>query len=398
MRPAISLRPQILGEEPYSGFDHLFVPQLRALVVTAVGRAGLLYGAALDGGDRLSHHRWLLFGYGQPPPSAGLTSIASGLFSAGAGYSNQQLAPFTISLFASQYHWRDIPARPAGSPPITAADFTLERRQRDAQLAISRLFYGNPVQLGAQLTQDDLSSAADFAPPAARRRLAGPSLSASYTGVETTPYTDARRLLFVGGRVAHYPRQWSTLDFSLSDLGAQVFVTMPLPLSRRHTLSLGLRGRALAGAPDSAPFLQLGGAPGGFLFQRSDRPAGPEFSADPLPPGIAFFEPLRGYEDFAIATTRAAIADATYRYPIIIDWGSASTLGVLPAFFLRQLNFELFFTGAIEGPSRARHAAAGTALGVDFSLLAPWTLQYQLAQRLEDDRARVHGLLLGVGW
>jgi hypothetical protein len=163
-------------------------------------------------------------------------------------------------------------------------------------------------------------------------------------------------------------------------------------------LSLGLRARALAGAPDSSPFLQVGGAASGFLFHRSDHPAGPDFSADLLPPGISFFEPLRGYEDFAIATTRAAIADANYRYPIIIDWGSASTLGLLPAFFLRQLNFELFAAGAIDGRSRAAHAAAGSALGVDFALLIPWSLRYQLAQRLADDRARVHGLLLATGW
>ena len=71
---------------------------------------------------------------------------------------------------------------------------------------------------------------------------------------------------------------------------------------------------------------------------------------------------------------------------------------MLPAFFLRQLNFELFLAGAVEGRARHLHAAIGAALGVDFALLAPWSLQYQLAQRLEDDRARVHALLLGVGW
>jgi len=289
-----------------------------------------------------------------------------------------------------------VPERPAGSPRITAADFTLQKKQRGAWLSVARLFYENPVQLSAMVVEDYQPD--ELTVPRALRRLAGASLSASYTGVESTPYTDARRLVFASGSASHYPRQWGTLDFGLTDLRGQLFTTLPLPLSRRHTLSLGLRGRELAGAPDSSPILQVGGAASGFLFHRSDRPDAPEFSADFLPPGVAFFESLRGYEDFAIATTRVIIASATYRYPIIIDWGSASTLGVLPAFFLRQLNLELFFSGAIEGRARNLHAATGAALSVDFALLLPWSLQYQFAQRLEDDQARVHAVLLGTGW
>jgi hypothetical protein len=387
--PAVSMRPLVLSETPYSAFDHLFVPQLRSLAVQTAGRAGQLYGAVLDGGDRLSMHRWLLFGYFQPSP-------ASGLLSGGAGYSNQQLAPFSLSLSASQYSWRDVPARPSGSPAPTVGDFTLTKRQRNAEIALSRLFYENPVSLSFLLTEDDEPNDSTVAIPL--RRFAGPSLFASFTGVESTPYSGDRRLLAGSLFAAAFPRQWGTAGFNVFDLRGELDVTLPLPLSRRHTLHLGLRGRDLAGTPESAPILQVGGAAAGFAYHRSDRPSTPDFSSDILPPGISFFEPLRGYEDFAIATDRVAIADASYRYPVIIDWGTASTLGILPAFFLSQLNLELFFAGAVEGRAATTHAAAGAALGVDFALLGQWSAQYQFAQRLQDDRARVHSIFFGTGW
>ena len=387
--PAIAETPIILGDRPYSGADHLLVPQLRAINFQAIGRAGVLYGAVLDGGDRLSFHRWLAFGYLQ-------ANASSTLGSAGAGYANQQLAPFTLFAFAEQFSWRDLPVRPMGSPAATPADFTLSKRQRDIDLGIARLFYDNPIELSFLLTESDEPN--DAAVPVPLRRFAGPQFSASFTGVESTPYTDARRLFNANLFAAVFPESWGTAGFSVADLRGQVQVVLPLPLSGRHTLRLGVRGRELGGVPDTAPILQVGGAAGGLVYHHSDRPPGPEFSADIVPPGISFFEPLRGYEDFAIGTTRVAIADATYRYPLIVDWGSASTLWLLPAFFLRQLNFELFYTGAVEGRSETLHAAGGAALGVDFALLIPWSLQYQVAQRLEDDRARVHAIFISVGW
>ena len=70
----------------------------------------------------------------------------------------------------------------------------------------------------------------------------------------------------------------------------------------------------------------LGGQPG---------PAGPEL---PLPSGVAFVEPLRGYEDHGIRATRALIAGARYRYPFIIDRGYASLLYLFPSVFIRQVD------------------------------------------------------------
>jgi len=387
LSPAVGQTPVILDDRPYSGTDHLFVPQLHAFNFQTAGRSGLLYGAVLDGGDRLSLHRWLLFGYLQSQSS-------STLGSGGFGYANQQLAPFTLFAFAEQFSWRDTSVRLTGIP--TSADFTLAQRQRDLQLGVERQFYENPIELSFVLTQNDGSDS--LALPVFSRRLAGPQLSASFVGVESTPYTDDRRLLGANLTAALFPDPWGTAGFTFADLRAQLTATLPLPLSRRHTLHVGLRGRGLAGAPDGVAILQVGGAASGLIYHHSDRPPGPDFSTDIVPPGIGFFEPLRGYEDFAITTDRVAIADATYRYPLIIDWGSASTLGLLPAFFLRQLNFELFYAGAVEGRGATRHAATGAALGVDFAMLGPWSLQYQIARRLEDDRASTQAVFLSTGW
>jgi hypothetical protein len=387
--PAVEQTPVILDDRPYAGTDHLFVPQLHAINFQTAGRSGVFYGAVLDGGDRLSLHRWLLFGYLQSPSQSSST-----LGSGGFGYANDQLAPFTLFAFAEQFSWRDTPVQLTGTP--TRADFTLTQRQRDVELGVERLFYENPIELSFLLVENE--GADSLAVPALTRRFAGPQLSASFVGVESTPYTDDRRLLGASLSAALFPDPWGTASFTFADLRAQLTATLPLPLSRRHTLHLGLRGRALAGAPDSAPILQVGGPAGGLVYHHSDRPPGPDFSTDIVPPGISFFEPLRGYEDFAISTDRVAIADASYRYPFIIDWGSASTLGLLPAFFLRQLNLELFYAGAVEGRSATRHEAAGAALGVDFAMLGPWSLQVQIARRLDDDRARVQAVFFSTGW
>ena len=107
-------------------------------------------------------------------------------------------------------------------------------------------------------------------------------------------------------------------------------------------------------------------------------------------PGIAFIEPLRGYEDYPIATDRIFIAEADYRYPLIIDRGSASTLWLLPSSFLRQIDFELFGGAATDAHGGPGHAAGGTAVTLAMAMWRiPFELRYQLARRVEDDHALV---------
>lgn len=59
-------------------------------------------------------------------------------------------------------------------------------------------------------------------------------------------------------------------------------------------------------------------------------------------------EPAR-FEEHPLATNRIFIGDLSYRYPFIVDWGTASTFGVLPSFFLQQLDLGLFATAATTG-------------------------------------------------
>src|SRR5262249_10435275 len=132
---------------------------------------------------------------------------------------------------------------------------------------------------------------------------------------------------------------------------------------------------------------QLGGDSGiGALLNGSNVGGQPSYDSSRFPPNLSFIEPLRGYEDFAITTDRAAIADISWRYPIIIDKGIAS-LWKLPASFLREIDLELFGSGAVDKTSTT-HGAAGGAISLHVVLFrAPLVLTYQLARRLADDNA-----------
>ena len=113
----------------------------------------------------------------------------------------------------------------------------------------------------------------------------------------------------------------------------------------------------------------------------------PAFDDVRFPPNLRFIEPLRGYEDYAITTDRAAIGSLSWRYPLIIDRGVAATFWVLPASFLRELDLELFATGAIDR-RQDLHAATGAVLTLRLELLrVPLSVAYQIARRVRDDDA-----------
>jgi hypothetical protein len=368
--------PPILSDGPYSPLDRLFWPSLYGPAFAAAGRNAAMLGLALTGGDRLERHRWTIAGYYQP---------VSGLPSVSFAYSNRQLAPYTLTLSGAQFTVRDTPFLPAGSGPIKDADFVLYRRERTASLDLTRTFYENPVTLGASFIESYRPHDLDFS--FVTRRLAGPHLSATYVGAETTPYTGTRRLLFLSTDVAAYPADWSSLGFGIVDARAELAVTTPLPLLRRQTLTLDLRGHELAGASDAQSLMQVGGLPANLLWQHDDQPARPDFMAPFLPPGVSFFEPLRGFEDTPLPTNRIAIADLSYRYRFIVDWGTASSFGLLPAFFLRQVDLNLFGVAAREGWTGAPHEAAGAALILRTAIgPVPISVTYQIARRRTDDQ------------
>ena len=91
------------------------------------------------------------------------------------------------------------------------------------------------------------------------------------------------------------------------------------------------------------------------------------------------------------------IGDATYRYPIIIDWGSASSLYVMPSFFLRQIDVELFGMAATLLDRKQPLLSPGGALTLRFAWYRlPLAIRGQLARRLTYDPANVAFVSFGA--
>jgi hypothetical protein len=276
--------------------------------------------------------------------------------------------------------------------PQNPAPFVLEKTQLQANLLVNREFYGSPVDLGFNVTDDNQPGE-----PTLRyqhRRVAGPFLDATYQGVESTPYTGARRAVAALPSLALYPGAWNSAGATMTDLRLELIGVTPLPLSRRHTLRLDLRARTLLGLPDGARWLQVGGGVTALARQNATTGVPAEVTIAPLP-DVRFVEPLRGYEDYPLATDRIFIAELAYRYPLIVDRGNTSTLWVLPSSFFRQMNLELFASGASDAHGGHPHAAGGAALSLQLALWRiPFSVTYQIARRLEDDHALVQILAL----
>ncbi|MFL5304574.1 MAG: TolB family protein, partial [Polyangia bacterium] len=368
-------------DEPYKSTDHLFRPQLQGVAATAVGRNALMGEVVLAGGDRLQFHRWTLNGLLQ------LNGGQSG-YGFGAAYANRQLAPWTIIADARALRYQDTrPAAPAlMSPvPLAPAPFVLTKTEVQGNLRVTRDVYGAPVELGFDFTDDQQPGEPTVR--VAHRRVAGPFLGAAYEGLEVTPYTGVRRGAAAFPSINLFPAAWNTAGATLTDVRLELVGVTPLPLSRRHTLILDLRGRALAGLPDGQRWLQVGGGVTALARNGATSPLPPEVKIAPLP-DLRFDEPLRGYEDYPLATDRTFIAELTYRYPLIVDRGSASTLWILPSSFLRQIDFELFGSAASDARAGGGHAAGGAAVVLQLAMWRlPFSLGYQVARRGTDDHA-----------
>jgi len=378
--------PAVASDEPYSAWDHFFVPQLRSpWFYAASDNAAPHLGAILGGGDRLELQRWSIAGYVEPPGS--LSNQVH--WGAEANYLNAMLAPWRIGATAGFVDWVDTVE--TTDPAIT---LTEDRRDRYGGLALSRVWRDAlTTSIGGQLAEDTVQFAGALP---VRRRIGGPYVSLAWASVESTRYTGARRALYASGALGYEPRSLSSFAGDIYDARCAIATTLPLPLGRRHGVTGTLRGRALISNQDTG-LLQLGGVSVlDALYAGSSRGTDPPaFDDARFPPSFRFRERLRGYEDYAITTDRAAIADVAWRYPWIIDRGYAATLGVFPASFVRELDFELFAAGAIDREA-AQHAAAGGAITLSFVLLRfPLVLDYQLARRVRDDDAVTQRLGLG---
>jgi hypothetical protein len=377
--------PPVVSDEPASAWDHFFYPQLRAPTVVVVSSGVPHVGLVLGGGDRLGFQRWSIAGYVQPRNSGNNTLHWGG----DIAYLNTMLAPYQIIAAGSWIDWVDPVS--TDDPNVTLAE---DRRTRDASLTIARTWRETLTTALSGVYTDDFDR-----PPmetGIRRHLGGPALTLAWVSGDSTHYTGLRRALIASVGTAYYPKQLSSFAGTIYDVGGQIGGVAPLPFGRRHTLTVALRGRALV-ARDDTGLLQLGGDSGfGILYNHSsisEEP--PEFDDLRFPPKLRFIEPLRGYEDYAITTDRAAVADIAWRYPLIIDKGVAATLWVLPSSFVRELDFELFAAGAIDR-RHDQHAAVGAAVELRINFLRlPLLVIYQIARRVRDDDALTQ--LIGIG-
>jgi len=389
--PTAASRPAVVqSDRPYSQLDHLFVPQLHALTYTSAG-GYTLAGLALGGGDRLGFHRWSVSAYWQP---------ATDKFSGEIGYINSNLAPWTFWISAANYAWEtDI-----SQAMSKAVGYTAEGTQRGAVASFGRSWRESlDAAIGATVYEEreSVTPGADPTPPAPdpTRRMAGASLDLSYRALESTRIGVFRGWV-LGLGATHYPDRLSTRDADLTDTRAVLGLYAPLPWTRRHGLSLIARGRALV-APGSTNLLQVGGISPLiplWTYSRSSLPTPSPRLGTGLPAGVAFQEALRGYENYEIYTDSAGIAELSWRYPLVIDRGSATTLWLFPASFVRELELELFAAGAVDDRGKdGLHAAAGGAVSAHFAFaFIPFVLSAQVARRLVDDRALT--TLIGCGF
>jgi hypothetical protein len=382
---ATNIVPPSVTDAPVPATDHLLIPQLYGPTISAAGRNANFIGAVLAGGDRLDRHRWALGGY--------LQLIGTGNGGGSFAYSNRQLAPLTLSLSGASFSFADTPPV-LNSSTLTATDFTLHRRESELSVDALRLFYENPVSLGFAYVESWRPD--DPAVLLPLLRIGGPHLSASFTGASTSPYVGANRLFFASIDAAAYPSGLNSAGFGFYDLRGELAVGVPLPFYRRHTLLLDARARGFPGSPQGEGLLRVGGYTLQPLARRANTPEIPTVDYPFLPPGALFVEPLRGFEDYPFYADRIAIGTARYRLPFIIDYGWASTLAVLPALFISQVNFDLFAVEAGDGRT-GNHTAAGGSLSLNMTMwIIPITVQYQLARRFTDDRALVQLVQLGL--
>jgi hypothetical protein len=381
---------RVLGDRPYRAVDGLFRPQLHSLLLAAPGDVAIL-GAGLAGGDRLGLQRWALAGFAHFMPRPVRFSVAG-------GYQNAMLAPWNLTVEGAAFRWHHPLDLDPDQPGFE--DFA-DRRARDLVGSVGRVLRGTTGIAALGLYSED-----HYADRPPRLRLGGVGLSLAHDNLETTPYGGIRRRLALALEGALYPAAWSSLPAHLVDHRAELRVTAPLPATRRHTVGLVARHRRVApGEPvEGLVPLEVGGA-GPFLALWRDRappPGAPRPGDGFYPERLRFVEPLRGFEDAPLPAQAAALGALTWRYPIPIDAGWATTLYLLPATLLRQLDLDLFGAGGLitppAGGPTSRHLAVGGALTVSLDLFRiPVLLQYQLARRLTDDEALVHQVGIAVG-
>ena len=376
-------------DEPYAVFPRLVIPSVRKPLLIGSSVAGQrTLGLYIGGTDALGKHRW--GGQGSIQPTTQLLSGA-------VGYLNTQLSPLQLMINASQSAYDDktrVKNEPDDGKKHTKHDRV---RQRDITFTSQLVLRTSRLSLSVHTTDDRRQDATDAAERS--RALSGGTLAFQHRAVESTPMTGARRGYEASLLASYYPASLGTLRSDVTDLRAGLQLHSPLPLSKRHTFHVGLRGRSIVNA-DGEKLLEIGGTQGAFTpFDHPDEP-----STAHLTPGVVpqrrFREGLRGFETLPFVAQQIGIADVTYRYPLIVDSGTATSLWILPSFLFRQLDFEGFASAATASVHRLQsrgHLALGGAVTARFFFwILPFTLTYQLSKRFSDEHALQHLISIGT--
>ncbi len=372
--------PHVVSDEPYHLYDHLFIPTLHTIASYSPATTATLFGVGLSGSDRLAQNRWAVVGYLQPETREPAGQIA---------YLNAMLAPWLFQASASDTHWTETDQDSSGN------DVRVHRQEVDASVSFGRT-WRDSWSASVALTASGIHDRAACCVPV-DLRLAGPGVALSYAGFESTAYAGARRGFAVSTAATWYPARLAEPGQAITDLRGDVDLALPVVGTLRHVIRASAIARDLVSS--TSGLLELGGVASiPSVFQGSTDRSSPSYGGPDLPPLVTFAEVLRGYEDYPITTDRAAIAEAHWRWPLIVDRGWATSLYLLPATYVRELDVELFGAGAIDETAGARHqhAAAGAALTLRISLFhVPLSITYQVARRVRDDDAWAQ--LVGIG-
>jgi hypothetical protein len=402
--PPPSLALTRAEDEPYAVFPRLVIPSVRVPQFSASTGGARYLGAYLGGTDALGKHRWG-GSFGVQP--------SENLWSGSFGYLNAQLSPLLIEFEGSQVAF-DQRTKKKGDPDGDgkSQDYFVHNhtRQRDLALTASLALRTSQLALSLHATNDqqknhdldeyagDPALQAELAEIYRNRTMGGGTLAFQHDAFESTRMSGARRGYTTSLSASYYPASLGTLSADLADLRGELWLFSPLPLSRRHTLSLRLRARGIL-SDEPAPLLELGGSPWVNLYDHPNTSS----NNDPyvgLAPKRRFQETLRGFETSHFSVNQVGIVDLNYRYPIIIDRGTATSFSILPSFFLRQIDLELFASGASDVAKQLRtygHLALGGSVAIKFEWwFLPMSLRYQIAQRFTDAQDLQHLIALGL--
>lgn len=349
----------LTDSEPYSALERLFVPQLRmptvGLYTTNQGGTTTLrqqYGVTLLGRDRLGFHTWLVDATLDVP----ITQNSQSLY-----YGNQQLAPWNLAIGLSRDQ--------SGSTTQYGGSISASRNAWSARIAtaVNALWRHTPT--------GDI-------------RYIGPTVSLSYGAGDGTPYAGTQRALSLGASLSVWPRAFGS-SRDVVDVQASGGVFIPLPVLKRHSFAIGAVVRSLALAPPGS--LRVGGVGRANTVFEANAVDGPKGNGAVLP--TSFVLGVRGYEDYWVYGDGAAVAEARYRYPFIVDRGTSSILWLLPSFFMRQVDLELFGAGAYvtgSNPTWLRAAGGQLAIRTTIGQMLPISLAYQLSVRFDQALSPLH--------